>query len=171
MPDAATPEPTQTQGKPPRQAPRQAPRQTDKGTARRLAMQILYVWDANKGADDRLAERVTEPTPDEPHTHAVRRRALEVARAAWQDRRELEQRINRISPQWPVRRQAAVDRCVILLGAWEILHGEAPPKVALSACIDLAKTYGGADSGPFVNAVLDKVLKQREEQHAGLTEL
>ena len=134
-------------------------------------MQILFAWDASGGADDRVAEAVTRPTVEEPHKQSVRKRALEMARGAWIVRRDVEQRINTLSPKWPMRRQPATDRCVLLLGTWELLHGDAPGKTVINDCVELAKTFGGPDSGKFVNALLDEVMKSRDEQYAGLTEL
>ena len=50
-----------------------------------------------------------------------------------------------------------VDRAILRLGAYELLHTETPPKAAINEAIELAKRFGTTDSGRFVNGILDKV--------------
>jgi N utilization substance protein B len=53
-----------------------------------------------------------------------------------------------------------VDRAILRLGAYELLHAATPPKVAINEAIELAKRFGTTDSRRFVNGVLDKVAAQ-----------
>jgi N utilization substance protein B len=53
-----------------------------------------------------------------------------------------------------------VDRAILRLGTYEILHASTPPKVAINEGIELAKRFGTTDSRRFVNGVLDKIAKQ-----------
>jgi N utilization substance protein B len=53
-----------------------------------------------------------------------------------------------------------VDRAILRLGTYEILHEAAPPKVVINEAIELAKRFGTTDSRRFVNGVLDKIAKQ-----------
>jgi transcription antitermination protein NusB len=52
-----------------------------------------------------------------------------------------------------------VDRAILRLGTYELLHAATPPKVAINEAIELAKRFGTTDSKRFVNGVLDKVSK------------
>jgi N utilization substance protein B len=53
---------------------------------------------------------------------------------------------------------ARVDRNVLRLGAWELLHRkEIPRAVILDEAVELAKRYGSDDSQKFVNGVLDRI--------------
>lgn len=52
-----------------------------------------------------------------------------------------------------------VDRAILRLGTYELLHAETPPKVAINEAIELAKRFGTTDSKRFVNGVLDKISK------------
>jgi N utilization substance protein B len=56
-----------------------------------------------------------------------------------------------------------VDRAVLRLGAYELLHAATPPKVAINEAIELAKRFGTTDSRRFVNGVLDKIASQAAE--------
>ena len=58
-----------------------------------------------------------------------------------------------------------VDRNVLRLGAYEILHAETPGRVAVNEAIVLAKRYGDTNSPRFVNGVLDRLLKETESQN------
>jgi transcription antitermination factor NusB len=53
-----------------------------------------------------------------------------------------------------------VDRAILRLGSYEILHAGIPPKVAINEAIELAKRFGTTDSRRFVNGVLDRIAKQ-----------
>lgn len=56
-----------------------------------------------------------------------------------------------------------VDRAILRLGTYELLHAETPPRVAINEAIELAKRFGTTDSRRFVNGVLDKIAKQAEK--------
>jgi N utilization substance protein B len=56
-----------------------------------------------------------------------------------------------------------VDRAILRLGTYELLHAATPPKVAMNEAIELAKRFGTTDSRRFVNGVLDKIAKQAAE--------
>ena len=56
-----------------------------------------------------------------------------------------------------------VDRAILRLGTYEILHTEIPVKVAMNEAIELAKRFGTTDSRRFVNGVLDKIARQAAE--------
>jgi len=63
--------------------------------------------------------------------------------------------------QFTVRRIAAVDRNVLRLAIYEMLYrDDIPPVVSINEAIELAKKFGGAESGRFVNGILDQVRKQ-----------
>lgn len=71
---------------------------------------------------------------------------------------ELDTRLGAASVNWRVERMSRVDRNVLRLGAWELLHRpDVPRAVILDEAVELAKAYGTDESGAFVNGVLDKI--------------
>ena len=71
---------------------------------------------------------------------------------------EIDQRLAETAENWRLTRMAAVDRNVLRLGAYELIHmPDTPPNVVLDEAIELARRYGTADSSAFVNGVLDKL--------------
>lgn len=64
--------------------------------------------------------------------------------------------IERNAPEWPLDRMDAITRSILLIGAYELLClKDAPPAVVMNEAIDIAKEYGTAESGKFVNGVLN----------------
>ena len=51
----------------------------------------------------------------------------------------------------------AVDRALLRVGAYELIHTDTPKAVVISEMVELAKTYSTERSGPFVNGVLAAV--------------
>ena len=79
----------------------------------------------------------------------------------------LDKIIEKAAPEWPITQIAIIDRNVLRMGLFELLHSnkeEVPPKVAINEAIELAKTFSGQTSGKFVNGVLGTVYKQLGEQ-------
>ncbi len=71
--------------------------------------------------------------------------------------------IEKAAPDWPIDKISVVDRNILRIGLTELLFGdrkEVPPKVAINEAIELAKTFGGENSGKFVNGVLGSVYKE-----------
>src|SRR3989338_6838815 len=65
--------------------------------------------------------------------------------------------IEKAAPDWPIDKISIIDRNILRTGLTEFLFGDrtqVPPKVAINEAIELAKTFGGENSGKFVNGVL-----------------
>jgi N utilization substance protein B len=98
-----------------------------------------------------------ELTDDDPQLDAAARRFAErLVRGVASRRAELDALIARGSEHWRLERLATVDRNVIRLALFELLEETVtPPAVILDEAIELAKAYGGEESGAFVNGILD----------------
>ena len=71
---------------------------------------------------------------------------------------ELDTLIRQHSEHWRLDRMAAVDRNLLRLALYELLHQpEVPAKVVINEAVELAKRYGSEESGSFVNGILDRV--------------
>jgi transcription antitermination protein NusB len=74
--------------------------------------------------------------------------------------KEIDEVIVRAAPEWPLEKIAAIDRNILRLGLSELLFADrtqVPAKVAINEAIELAKAFGSASSGRFVNGVLGAV--------------
>lgn len=75
-------------------------------------------------------------------------------------RDQIDERIRKYCENYNLNRISAVDRNVLRLAIYEMLYrDDIPPVVSINEAIELAKTFGGAESGKFVNGILDRVRK------------
>ena len=89
---------------------------------------------------------------------AVRLFADPLIQGALQHRDEADDVIKKHVKNWGLHRIAAVDRNVLRLAIYEMLHREdIPPVVSINEAVDIAKKFSTEDSGKFVNGILDKV--------------
>jgi N utilization substance protein B len=71
---------------------------------------------------------------------------------------ELDAEIQAVAQNWLIERMAVIDRNVLRMAAFELLHcDEIPPKVAINEGIELGKRFSTQNSGAFINGILDKI--------------
>jgi N utilization substance protein B len=76
---------------------------------------------------------------------------------------EIDAGLARYSRDWSLDRMSSVDRNIMRMASYEIHNTErGQAVVAIDEAIEIAKKYGDESSGSFVNAILDKVLGERE---------
>lgn len=70
--------------------------------------------------------------------------------------KSLDEILQPMAPEWPLEQIARVDRTVLRLGLYELLHNskKVPPKVAINEAVELAKAFGSDNSSKFINGVL-----------------
>ena len=72
---------------------------------------------------------------------------------------ELDDIIGKYAPAWPVNQLPLIDRNVLRIALYELLHTpRVPPKTAINEAVELAKQFGGDSSAPFINGVLGSVM-------------
>jgi transcription antitermination factor NusB len=87
--------------------------------------------------------------------------AQELVRGTLGDREKIDEMIRSQADNWRLERMPAVDRNILRLAIYEMLHERDTPKlVVLDEAIELAKKFGSEQSGRFVNGLLDGLLKQ-----------
>lgn len=95
----------------------------------------------------------------------IRNDAVEFARALLagvrRNRAAIDEKLQAAAENWSLDRMAATDRNVLRLGAYELLHHDTPERVAIDEAVELAKRFGSAQSGPFVNGILNRLLQQK----------
>lgn len=129
-------------------------------------MQSLFEWDFNDSPKSKITP-IVKRVADElaPGLENVEF-AIELAGGVVDKQEKLDAIIEKAAPEWPIPHIAIVDRNVLRLGLYELLFGdkkEVPARVAINESIELAKTFGGENSGRFVNGVLGAVYKEMGE--------
>jgi len=123
--------------------------------ARELALQFLYSVDV-RGAG--ILDELDTFLRDSGASRVARRFATELVNGVVAHRDELDAGIARIALHWSLDRMPPVDRNILRLASYELLHcPEIPVGVALNEAIELGKRYSTAQSGAFVNGILDQV--------------
>ncbi len=118
-------------------------------------MQFHFWRDAHGGDAPEKMEEFWEFCPAKP---AVREFAQPLIDGMVAHLPEIDERIRRYCENFDLKRLAPVDRNVLRLAIFEMLHrNDIPPVVSINEAIELAKMFGGPDSGRFVNGVLDRV--------------
>ncbi len=128
--------------------------------ARELALQALYLIDV-RGPDarDEVALYLHAQT-DDPETREF---ATELVEGVSRQREQIDERIAAIAQNWQIHRMAVVDRNILRIGTFELTAlADIPPKVSINEAIELAKRYSTADSGAFVNGILDKIRAEQD---------
>jgi transcription antitermination protein NusB len=123
---------------------------------REAVVRILYAMDVSGADAQRALADYRENLADgpvqedlEPWVQAVAVRLPEI-----------DEMITSASTHWRLDRMAALDRCVLRLGAWELMDREdIPARVTINEAVDIARKFGGEESPAFVNGVLDRVAR------------
>jgi transcription antitermination factor NusB len=90
----------------------------------------------------------------------LRERANRLTDGVLKEKEGIDERLHGVIENFAPERIDPIDRAILRLATWEILHDpEIPTPVAINEAIELAKRFGTTDSGRFVNGVLDKVAK------------
>jgi N utilization substance protein B len=121
-------------------------------------------WESQKAAaiaEEKGAANWGQPVELPPPTTeeaAVRLFADPLIRGALENRDEADSHIKKFAKNWELHRIAAVDRNILRLAIYEMLHrNDIPPVVSINEAVDVAKKFSTQDSGKFVNGILDKV--------------
>lgn len=147
-------------------------------TAREMAVQMLYQYDLGGGTLPQVFHHFDVaaylvPEGEEGRTEAAAEKARRRVHEAFDHARELvegaaahrdaiDELIRSQADNWRLERMPAVDRNILRLAVYELLHQPDVPKlVVLDEAIELAKKYGSEQSSRFVNGLLDGLLKQR----------
>lgn len=87
--------------------------------------------------------------------------AEKIARGAWSQRETIDSHIEKFTSHWKVERLATIDRNILRLAIYEMLHEkEIPLDVSINEAIELAKKYSTDKAAAFINGILDSFKKQ-----------
>ncbi len=130
--------------------------------ARELALSFLY--QSEFYPEEAFEDRFRTFWAEHPAKPEVRSFAEELIRGIMARRKPIDALLSSHVEHWVLSRLALVDLCILRLAAYELLfHGKTPGKVVINEGIELAKAFGGKDSGAFVNGVLDKIYTLAKE--------
>lgn len=126
-------------------------------------MQALYAHEQAGGDANHIVHTlISSKLEDDPQNRTF---AETLFRTTLDTIEEADEIIQSHATNWDLHRITAVDRALLRMATTEFLEfEEIPPKVSIDEAIEIGKTYSTADSGPFINGVLDAVLMDLHDQ-------
>ncbi len=138
--------------------------QHDLNPPENLDAALAHFWESQRTAaiaEEKGTAHWGQPVELPPPTAAeaeMRLFAEPLIRGAIEHRNEADAVITKHAKNWDLHRIAAVDRNILRLAIFEMLHREdIPPVVSINEAVDIAKKFSTEDSGKFVNGILDKI--------------
>jgi len=131
--------------------------------ARSVALQALYEWDFKNMNLELLPEILKRNEHEFAFDLQDTGYIDELVHKVIEHRGQLDKIIEKAAPLWPVDQISIIDRNILRIGLYELLYAkkdEVPPKVAINEAIEIAKNFGGENSGKFVNGVLGTVFRE-----------
>jgi len=124
-------------------------------------MQALYQLDVQ--GSELLPRLMGDFFYEEEGDERTRKLAWEWTTGTWEKVAECDEAITSSTIRWQFSRLSPVDRSILRLSVYQLKFcPDIPPKVVINEAIELAKRYSTDKSGPFVNGVLDAVLKKMQ---------
>jgi transcription antitermination protein NusB len=135
------------------------PRRTSRHAARKRALDLLYESDLlGRPLASVLAQHLRRDDPPDDY-------ALALVRGVDRNRAQLDGLIESHARDWSLSRMPVVDRNLLRLGLYEILHeDDVPMAVAIDEAVELAKELSTDDSPRFVNGVLARIGREQQAQ-------
>ena len=129
--------------------------------AREWVLRALYAGEMTEGDSGNLLAELLEHDPPDDIDEPFASRLYEGVRLASS---RFDGEIEAQLENWDLNRLALIDLLLLRMALVELdRFPDVPPSVTLNEIIELAKRYSGAESGGFVNGVLDGIMKQRED--------
>lgn len=117
--------------------------------ARERAVELSYEAEQS----GRPVAAILEDLPTAPDEYA-----MTLASGAERDRERIDELLRTYSEHWTPERMPVVDRCILRLATYELLHRpEVSAAVVINESVELAREYSTADSGRFVNGLLARI--------------
>lgn len=147
--------------------------------SRQRALQILFQWDLRKlaawDAVDNFYDSLhssEHEQEDDADQRPPRDEFMEtLVRGTAAEAEAIDRKITTHSAHWRMERMPAVDRNLLRMAVYEMMHQGTPPAVVIDEALELARKFSGEESVGFINGVLDAVRKDlgHERNTAGAT--
>ncbi len=128
---------------------------------RELALKLLYREEVT-GLTDLAIPDISEERP------SALEFATEIVEGVRADVEGIDRVISSASEHWEISRMGAVDRTILRIGVFELVHAPGTPVgVIINEAVDCARKYSSEECGRFVNGVLDRIARETRPDSAG----
>ncbi len=125
------------------------PFQLSRREDREVALALLYEVDMTGDGFDEVVERNRADDQDY---------STQIAVGVAEHLTELDDQLDEVAEDWSVARMAGIDRSILRMGLWELLHSpDVPTTAVVSEAVALANEYSTERSAPFINGILVKL--------------
>lgn len=141
--------------------PSRTGRPADRGRhqARKRAVDLLFEAEARGITAAEVAEARNALSESQPDVAPLNPYTVTVARGVTEHSAHIDDLIASHLQGWTLDRLPAVDRAILRVAVWELLHAEdVPEPVAVDEAVELAKQLSTDESPGFVNGVLGQVM-------------
>ena len=128
--------------------------------ARKRALDALYASSVRGGDALHLLSETQVEVADRQNQEAIFDYAEMLLTGYSENAEEIDTALRMLADNWSLERMPNIDRAILRLAAWEILHNaEVPSEVAISEAVALASEFSTDDSPKFINGVLARLAK------------
>lgn len=130
--------------------------------ARELFMQLLFQMEVQNDYSQKIREKFIQEHMKDSNQMEYFNLIFE---AAVNNMPAIDEKLEACSENWKISRMAKVDLAILRLSAAEILYLEdVPDSASINEAVDMAKKFGGDDSGKFINGILGKVVRSKNAE-------
>ncbi len=130
--------------------------------ARELFMQLLFQMEVQNDYSQEIKERFVQEYMKDSNQLEYFNRIFEAVAG---NLPVIDDKLESCSENWKISRMAKVDLAILRLSAAEILYLEdVPDSASINEAVDMAKKFGGDDSGKFINGILGKVVRSKDAE-------
>ncbi|MEI6040242.1 MAG: transcription antitermination factor NusB [Candidatus Berkelbacteria bacterium] len=129
--------------------------------SRVIIMQTLYEWDFRPESEiNEIKQRNIDNYDEDADIDFIDSTIKGVLDCV----KEADELITKAAPEWPLEQISTVDKTILRMAVFEILHStEVPPKVAINEAVELGKTFGSENSSKFINGVLGTIYRNSDK--------
>jgi transcription antitermination protein NusB len=124
--------------------------------SRQRALQILFLWDARRQPVDEAIDAYYDALYSEEQL-ARDPFVTDLVRGTVQHAAQIDEQISKHAEHWRMERMPIVDRNILRLAVFEMVHAGTPAAIAIDEALELARKFSNEESVQFVNGVLDAI--------------
>ncbi|HEY0985232.1 MULTISPECIES: transcription antitermination factor NusB [unclassified Schlesneria] len=130
--------------------------------AREVVLQMLFQKDLNPDVSAGMIRDQIQELLD--NNEQLCRFAWSLFAGTVESLKAIDKKIESVAANWKLSRMPPTDRNAIRLGAFELLYTDTPHPVVIDEALELAKSFGSAQSASFVNGILDKLVPESKRK-------
>ena len=126
--------------------------------ARKRAVDAVFAADLRKISPISLLNEVADLAADRQNQDVIFGYAREIVQGVIDEHEQIDDLLETYSQGWALDRMPNLDRAILRVAVWEILHNpEVPNPVAVNEAVELANEFSTDDSGAFINGLLSRI--------------